>query len=105
MPKESEVNALATIPCTEKSNEMVQGFGWLQVAKCAQGDILDFIDEAHAGSRHDGIMKELQAKPLQTDCSRSKEYQDQLPDRLCSDPWRSVGPEIVLCREILLHNE
>jgi hypothetical protein len=35
---------------------MVQGVGWLQVAKCTQGNIFNSIDEAHAGSRHDGIM-------------------------------------------------
>ena len=35
---------------------MVQGVGWLQVAKCTQGNIFNLIDEAPAGSRHDGIM-------------------------------------------------
>jgi hypothetical protein len=35
---------------------MVQGVGRLQVAKCTQGNIFNSIDEAHAGSRHDGIM-------------------------------------------------
>ena len=35
---------------------MVQGVGWLQVAKCTQGDIFNSIDKAPASSRHDGIM-------------------------------------------------
>jgi hypothetical protein len=35
---------------------MVQGVGWLQVAKCTQGNIFNSTDEAPASSRHDGIM-------------------------------------------------
>jgi hypothetical protein len=51
--KRGEENALATVPCTEVSNKMVQSLGWLQVAKCTQGNIFNLIDEALAGSRHD----------------------------------------------------
>ena len=54
-PKKEKINALATIPCAEVSNEMVQGFGWLQVTKCAQSSIFNPIDKTPAGSRHDGI--------------------------------------------------
>ena len=35
---------------------MVQGVGWLQVAKCTQGSIFNSINEAPASSRHDGII-------------------------------------------------
>jgi hypothetical protein len=66
--KKEEVNALATIPCTEISNEMVQGVGWLQVAKCTQGNIFNSIDEAPAGSRHDGIMSPFKRTVAALEC-------------------------------------
>lgn len=59
--KKGEENALATAPCAEIANEVVQGLGWLQVAKCTQGDIFDSIDEALARIRHDGITRSEQS--------------------------------------------
>ena len=53
--KKKEENALATVPCTEIAQEMVQGLGWLQVTESTQGNIFNSTDGVLAGIRHDGI--------------------------------------------------
>ena len=53
--KERERNALATTPCAEIANEMVQRLGWLDVAECSQGEIFDSVDELLASVRHGWI--------------------------------------------------
>ena len=63
----AERNALATVPCAEIANEMVQRLGWVQVAECAQGDIFDSI-ELLVGLRHGGY-DEPTIKRVRTDPS------------------------------------
>ena len=50
--KEIKRNALATAPCTEIANKMIQRLGWLEVAECSQGEIFDSVDELLASVRH-----------------------------------------------------
>jgi hypothetical protein len=53
--KERERNALATAPCAEITNKMIQRLGWLEVAECSQGEVFDSADELLASVRHGWI--------------------------------------------------
>ena len=71
-----ERNALATVPCAEIANEMVQRFGWMQVAECAQGGIFDSIDELLVGLRHGGMNMMVFELTLANGGSKAKRTMD-----------------------------